>query len=870
MGKLKSNARPPKWIIGFFHWFCNPEIAEILEGDLLEQFNIQVATRGIRKAQFYYVLNVIRFFHPSFIKRKVTSNSHPQLIKIDMINNYIKSSFRSLNKNKFYSLINISGLAIGLAAFTLIALFVRHELSFDKYNKDADSIYRVVRNEYTCSPPPMAPMLKAEIPEIQFASRFILSNNVLTTIDDRYFTEDEYYWTDNEFLNIFTFDFIHGDVETVLNNPNDIIISESIAKKYFGNSDPMGEIITVSREHDYKVVGVFKDMPANSHFHFDIVLPIDKYFEVTDNDPQNWGSNYVYSYVKLHQQADMAAVNNKLVDIEKQLVGWTPDSGKPYEQYFFFQPITEIHLFSHRQQEVQVNGDIRNVYVFSSIALLILIIAGINYVNLTTAMSGKRYKEVGVRKAMGAKKAQLINQFLSESVIVALISTLVATIIVVYSQNYFAGLMGRNISIEIGDLPLLIPSLLLLAIVVGLVAGLLPSRSVSGVSVVSIIKGSSGNNGRKNGMRNVLVVVQFSIALILIILSINVQRQLSFIVEKDPGYEKDQIITMRLFDSSIGENLQSIKQVLLANRKIMDVSTSSDLPHRITGFRRPEWFCNDPSECTSISYNPVDYGFVALYDLEIVEGRNFSRDYPSDALGSFIVNEKAVKIAGWDAPIGMEISHYDGTKGKIVGVVKDFHFQSMHSDIAPLYLMLDEHVYSYFSIKIESDDIPETLASIEGVFNNFSPNTPTQFTFFDDEFEQAYNSEKRLGTIFTFFSVLAIILGCLGLYGMSTFIISQATKEIGIRKVLGASNSGISMILGKNFLKSVIFANLIAWPAAYYALNIWLESFAFRTNITVWSFLLASTIVLVITIITIGLQSRKISRQTPSVSLRYE
>ena len=698
----------------------------------------------------------------------------------------------------------------------------------------------------------------------------LLSNNILIGVGEDYFTEDEYFWTDNEFFKIFSFEFIQGDIETILNNPTDILISESIARKYFGNNDPMGEALTISRNLEYSVAGVFKDLPANSHFHFDIVLPIEKYFQIGNSDPEYWGSNYVYTYVKLHQDADIASVNEKLIKIEKKLVEWTPDSGKPYEQHFFFQPITEIHLYSHRRQELQVNGDIRNVIIFSSIGLLILIIGGINYVNLTTAMSGKRYKEVGIRKALGAKKAQLIHQFLTESVIVALISTSIATLIVIYSQSYFANLMERKISLGISDIPFLIPSLLLLAIIVGLAAGLFPSRSVSGISVISIFRKSSRNNSGGYSMRNILVVFQFSIALVLIILAINVQRQLAFIIEKDPGYEKEQIITMRLFDSSLKRNIESLKVELLNNRNVVDISTSHNLPHKITDFTRQEWFCDDPSDCTPISYNPVDYGFVELYDLEIVEGRNFSKDYPSDALGSFIINQKAAKMAGWDSPIGMEISHYDGRKGNIIGVVKDFHFQSMHSDIAPLYLMLDESVYSYISIKIDGNDVPGTLKSIESTFNTFSPNAPFQFTFFDEAFELAYNSEKRLGSIFTFFSVLAILLGCLGLYGMSTFVISQRTKEIGVRKVFGATNSGITILLSKNFLGPVILANIIAWPLAYITLNKWLETFAFRTNISIWPFVLGAIIVLVITILTISLHSRKIAQQTPSVSLRYE
>lgn len=787
-----------------------------------------------------------------------------------MLKAQIKAAFRSILYQKYYSLLNILGLAVGLAAFTLIALFVRHELSYDKHNKEANSIYRIVRNEYTCSPPPMAPAIKADIPEIKYASRFIVSNNVLTSVGDKFYSEDEYIWTDNEFFKIFTIDFIKGNANTALTKPNDIVISETMAKKYFGSSDPMGELITFSREHEYSVAGVFKDLPGNSHYQFDIVLPIDSYFKITGNNPQSWSSNYTYSYVKLHADASLAAANGKLVNLEKALTGWTAESGEAYQQHFFFQPISEIHLYSHRQQELQVNGNIRNVYIFSSIGLLILIIAGINYVNLTTAMAGKRYKEVGVRKALGARKTQLINQFLSESLLIALMATTIASGIVLYTQAYFGQLMQRQMALGLADIPMLLPALFFMAILVGLAAGIIPSRSVSGVNVISILRGSSAGSGGGKTMRNSLVLVQFTIALVLIILSINVQRQLAFVIEKDPGYEREQIITMRLFDKSIGSNIATIKQELLGQQDVLAVSSSQFLPHDISGFRRPDWFCENPTDCAPISYAEVDYGFKDLYNLEITSGRNFSKDFPADKLGAFLINEKAAQKAGWESPIGMEISHYDGTNGKIVGVVKDFHFQSMHADIAPLYLILKEDVATYFSIKIASSEVPTTLAGIEATFNDYSPSAPFHYSFLDEAFEAAYHAEKRLGAIFTFFSVVAILLGCLGLYGMSTFIISQCTKEIGVRKVLGASSSGISILLGSKFLRPVVFANLIAWPLAYFSLNKWLEGFAYKTDITVWSFALAALLVLAITILTVSLQSRKIAKQTPSVSLRYE
>lgn len=787
-----------------------------------------------------------------------------------MLKSDIKFAVRSLFSQKFYSLINLIGLSTGLAAFILILLFVRMELSYDRNQEDSEDIYRIVREEYTCSPPPMAHTLKESIPEIKYASRFIVGNNLLLGVNDMLFTEDNYFWADNEFLSIFPLEFIQGNSATALKSPADIIISESLAHKYFGTNNPVGAVIKISRKDEYRVAGVFRDFPANTHFRFNIVLPIERYFETTGNDPESWRSNYVYTYVKLHPGADLSAANKKLTDIEKELTGWTASSGKPYEQYFFFQPITEIHLFSHRKQEIEANSDIGNVYIFSSIGLLILLIAIINYINLATAMASKREREMAMKKALGARKFQLINLVLTESVMVALASTFMASVIAMITLPYFGDLVNRDIVIGIKELPFLIPALILLAVLVGFAAGTVPSGSLSRVSLISVIKQSGSKRGAGVTLRNMLVLSQFIVAIILIIVTINMQRQLRFITSMDPGYDKEHIINLRIMDRSIRPDMELIKEALVADRNILQVSTSGMLPHQITEFTRPDWFCDDPQDCLPISYNTVDYDFIETYNIGIAEGRNFSREFPSDKSGAFLVNEKAVRMAGWENPIGMEISHYDGRRGTIVGVVEDFNFESVHTDIAPLYLMLDENIYSYLSIKITGDDFTGTIDNIKSIFNRFSPGTPFDFTFFDEEFEQVYRGEKRISSLFAFFSVLAIILGCLGLFGISAYSISRRRREMGVRKVFGATNMESIILICRNFLTPVILANIVAWPVSYYFLNRWLESFAYRTNISLLSFILAAGTVTVITLFTISLHSNRIALQTPAATLRTE
>ncbi|MEZ4999347.1 MAG: ABC transporter permease [Bacteroidales bacterium] len=457
------------------------------------------------------------------------------LIPIAMIKTDLRASMKSLNSQKFYSALNILGLSAGLAAFILIALYVRNEMSYDRSLPDADRVYRVVRNEYTLSPPPMAASIKESIPEIEFASRFILGNSLLLETGGRFFTEDKYFWTDNEFLSIFPLEFIRGNSAVALESPTDILLSESLARKYFGDNDPVGSLVTISRKDEYRVAGVFRDFPGNSHFSFNIVLPIDRYFGITGNDPASWRSNYVYTYIKLTPGAEIETVNKKYTDFEKVLTEWTPASGTPYSQYFFFQPVTEIHLFSHRKQEIEANSDISNVYIFSSIGLLILVIAIINYINLATAMAGKKERSMALKKILGARKIQLARLVFIESFLVAIASIVLAAVIAYLTLPYFNSLMDRNISIGVGDMPVIIPGLLLLALLVGFVSGWAPSVTLTKVSLVSVLGSSTSTPRGGRSLRSILVLMQFIIAIILIIVTINMKEQLGYISSRNPG-----------------------------------------------------------------------------------------------------------------------------------------------------------------------------------------------------------------------------------------------------------------------------------------------------------------------------------------------
>lgn len=787
-----------------------------------------------------------------------------------MLTTYLRTAYRSIIKRKLYSSINILGLAVGLAAFLLIAIYVRHELSYDRYYRDYENIYRVVRDEYTCSPPAMAQYLKDNIAQVESSSHIIRRYNLLLSCGDNYYTEDEYFYADNEFINMFEFELIQGDRSSVLKSMDDVLISSTLANKYFGRDDPLGKLLTVSRQYNYRVAGVFKDIPGNTHFKTDIIFPVAGYFRLTGDRVDSWSSNYTYTYLKVASGTETATLDKRMVEIEKELTGWTPESGEPYEQYFKFQPVSEIHLHSHRQQELMVNGNIRNVYIFSTIAFLILLIACINYVNITTAIASDRTREIGIRKVMGIKRLQLVKQFLTESFIIAFLSIIIAIALASVCLSFFGSLMDRDLALHSTDIPLAILFSAILLVITGLGTGLIPSRSLSGLSALSVMKSASFKGKNNPGTRDILVLAQFVVAIVLIILTLNVKRQLNYISDIDPGYKKEQIIVLSVFDRSLSSNMQVVKDELRKIGNVSNVSTSFNLPNNISNFTRPDWFCDDVRDCTPISYNPVDYDFVELYDIEISSGRNFSRDYPADAEGAFLLNQKAVDLAGWDSPIGMELTHWNGQKGTVVGVFRDFNFRSLHSEIAPLYLFLDETVSSFISISLKGDNMQETLKSIEAVLQQYSPGAPFQYSFFDEEFNRAYETEQRLGSLFAFFAVLAVLLGCLGLFGMTSFSLAKRTKEIGVRKVFGANAGQALSLLSLSFVRPVLLANIIAWPIAYYAVNRWLQTFAYRAPISVWIFLASAMIVTLITLITVTAKSLDISRNQPADSLRYE
>ena len=860
--------RPPglgEWLLKRF--LLADEFQEKL-GDFEEGYHLKAIEKGKRKASAWYWLQLIIII-PVFVKNTVYWG-------LTMIKNYLKLAFRTIKKHKGYSFINIFGLAISVTAFILIVLYVQFEMNYDRYHENSDRIYRIVRKARTWTPVPLADVMRQEFPEVASATRIRLSRNLLVSHGAMHFLEPSFYWVEPQTFEIFSIPFLKGDGQTALKDPSALLLSESAANKYFGNEDPIGKVLKVGEQMEFYVAGVFKDMPANSHFVMDLIAPFERFLQTTQIDA-TWGNNVVYTYFLLEKGADPEALQKKFPHvIEMPLLGISditklkdPKTGKPTKHIFYVQPLTKIHLHSHRMQEISVNNDIKNIMLLSFIAFLILSTACINYINIATARSTQRGKEVGMRKVVGAQKEQLIIQFLSESVVVAILAVIAALILVMLTLPFFNNLMERPLSIDPVNNSFILLGLILITLFVGVFAGFYPAMIISGFKPISVLSGTFTKMGSSK-FRNILVIVQFSITIVLLVSTLVVRKQLDYVKNADMGYSTEQIIILPVRDLAVRRHFQAIKTGLLQHANILNVATSQSLPNNVRSFTRPAWFNISTEEIIPIYFNDMDENFIDVFEIDVVMGRNFSHDFPSDLKGAFLVNETAVRLAQWDSPLGTELTHYNGQKGKIVGVMKDFHLHSLHRPIEPLYFFYNPDRINYISIKIKPAYIPATLEYVKKVIVQHSPHYPFDYAFFSETFEAAYRAEQRMMTALGSFSFLAIIIAFLGLFGLSSYVITQRTKEIAIRKSLGASNENIITLLSGTFLRWVVLANVIAWPLAYLFIRRWLENFAFHIYISPWIFIASGSTVLFIAVLSIGHQVVKSARINPADGLRHE
>jgi putative ABC transport system permease protein len=803
-----------------------------------------------------------------------------------MLKSHLVIAWRNIKRSKSYTALNVLGLAVGLAVFILIMLFVRTELGYDRYHANGRNIYRVVQeqpgnvylgsNVFAVTPGPLAAALAREFPEVRTATRIDDWSDVLVTVGEKSFLEKRVHWTDPQTFEIFSFPLVRGGPATALGDPSSVLLSERAARRYCGQADPVGRTIVLQAfgsRTELKVAGVFRDIPANSHFTMDVVAPFETMGKVTQDDLTRWQNSSYYTYILLEDGADPKALEAKLVPFIAR-----HDSERDHHPgfrpaRFFLQPLSRIHLHSRANFDFGLIGDGRFVFLFASIAVLVLVIACVNYMNLATARSLKRSKEVGLRKVVGAGKAQLVRQFLGEAMVLTFLALVLAVGLVLAALPSFRAFVERDIVFNPFRDAALVPLLAILAAAVGAVAGGYPAFFVSAFRPVSAITGWGPWRGGGRGLRNGLIVFQFAASIALIICTVGVRGQLAFIRDKDMGYDRDQVVVLTP-RGGVRTGLEAFKNELRADPAVVSVASSSCLPNNVTSNTIAQWPGRAEDVRIPIYLIEADYDFAELYGLELVRGRSFSRSFPSDAQGAFLINEAAQKALGWDDPVGREFGRKahesEEAQGRILGVLKDFHMHSLRLSIMPLSIFLNPARANRISIKLRGGDIPAALASIRKTWETFAPEYPFEYAFFDEVFDRAYRVERRLGTMFSVFAGLAVFIACLGLVGLAAFTAEQKTKEIGVRKVLGASTSSVIALLSKDFLKWVVAANLIAWPVGYFAMRSWLGDFAYRISLTVPMFLGAALAASLIAGTVISAQTFRAARANPAKSMRYE
>lgn len=789
-----------------------------------------------------------------------------------MFKNYLKIAFRNLRKNPTYSFINIFGLAIGLSCFIIIMGYIHYEISFDQFHEKADRTYRVVveqsdnfylgTNHFAVTPAPLENAITNDFPEVETATT-IAKSSLYLSVEDHTFNENGIIASPS-FFNVFTFPLSEGNPQTALSSPNSIVLTRTLANKMFGKKSAVGKTITRKDGMEFTVTGIVEKVPENSHFSFDFITPVSSNERYSQNI-EEWRNSGWYTYIVLKQGTNTTQLQAKF----PQFIAKYSSTNHKYQ----LQPLTDIHLRSDINFELSANNNITYIYIFAGIAILVLLLAAINYMNLAVAQSIKRAKEVGLRKVIGAHRGQLVTQFLSESLLSALLALFIALLLSDLFLPLFDKLVERPLSLSFLKDPTYLAIVLGSTLLSGLISGSYPAFFITNLQPNKALKGIQRKGSNHFNLRNLLIVGQFATSIILVVGSIVIYQQMRYVQTTEMGYDKEHILTLNIQDRQINQNFDLIRQELLQHPRVDEVSASLKLPNSIDAQTVIKgWEGSEDSEQEQPIYIAgVDYNFVDLYDIDILSGRNFSKDISSDTTaGAYLINETAAKALGWDidSAVGKSMSAWAG-EGTVVGVVKDFHMHSLHMQIEPLTLFLAPNQFNYISLKLKSNNLSETVNQVTKTLTDFS-GYPVSYSFLDDIFDDQYKSEIRLNEIVTYFTLLALFIACLGLFGLAAYSAEQRTKEIGIRKVLGASVANIVTLLSKGFIKLVILGFVIAIPIAWYAMNQWLSDFAYHIEVGPGIFALAGISALVIALLTVSWQSIKAALSNPVESLKSE
>ncbi|SFB26738.1 ABC transporter permease [Algoriphagus aquimarinus] len=808
-----------------------------------------------------------------------------------MLKNYFKIAWRNLQKKKVYSFINIVGLGVGMACCVLIFMFVQDELSYDNYHEKGDRIYRVLHGEaavdgveegsstedfWVWGNAPIGPAMQLDFPEIEKVVQFSGRADILFTVNDQTQQEEGVFFMDSTVFEVFSWELVEGNPKTALVAPFSVVLTESTARKYFGDVAALGKTIKGSEAAgradagDYTVTGVMKDLPSNSHFKFNTLLSLSTFKQSRPGIFDAWGYVDTYTYFLANKQFDQANFQAKVPGFIEKRAG--EDNGPNYT--IAIEPLKDVYLRTVAQRQPGDTGSLTNIYVFSVIGLFILAIAMINFMNLSTARSMERAKEVGIRKSIGADRNSLIIQFLGESLIIVILAAIVAVIFVSVALPMMNNLTGKVLEVNRVINWQTIPVFFGIVVAIGLLAGSYPAFVLSSFRPVSILKGINKSDARGVNLRKGLVVFQFSLSIALIAGTIIVYSQMSHLLDKDMGFDKEQMLVIDYnYDEQVNNVSSALESELENIPTIQSVAFSrsvpgSHFPNAGTTIESPE------GEMVMMGQGIFQVGldFINHFDLELVAGRSYSRDYPSDSTSALVLNEAAARQYGYANPADIVGKKFDqwGRAGEVIGVVKDFNYISLHSKVEPLTLPFEAYASRYVSLKVSGDDIPATLSEVEKVWKQLAPHRPFIYSFLNEDFNKQYESDFRFRQIFTTFSILAILIACLGLLGLATYTAEQRTKEIGIRKVLGANIGSIVGLLSKDFIKLVLVAIVVATPLAWFAMNKWLEGFAYQVPVHWCIFLVSGLLAVIVALVTISSQAIKAAMMNPVKSLKSE
>ncbi len=875
------SAIPPKWPDKFLGWFCHEDHLEILRGDVYELYDERLGSMQKWQADLLFIIDILGLCRPFAFKKKSQNST-----QIAMFKNYFKITYRNFIRQKVYSVLNISGLAIGLACSILIFIYINDELSFDKFHSKSDRIYRVLEKfesegvgEHSASLPfPTGPALKNDFSrQVEHSVRFFNFQSpslaLANKAADKGFNESNIFFADSTFFNVFDFEMLAGDKETALNEPNSILITRSMVKKYFNDEDPLGKTLEFQGNQNLMVTGILEDAPKNAHFTFDFIVSFSSLkASFGGGYPTTWYWNPCWTYIVLEENTSPESLISQFPDfVDKYFPDFIKDDIE-----LQLQPIEDIHLTSKLDYEIAANSDIKNVYIFGLVAVFILIIAAINFINLSTARANKRAKEVGVRKSLGSAKSQLVNQFIFESILLTFSALLIAVVLVVLVLPAFNGLTEKSVPISILLEPVFLLGLISAGLAIGLLSGFYPAFVLSSFKTVLVLK-----NGhlKTNGMnfRRVLVTTQFSISIMLIIGTFIVLKQLNFLQNKDAGFDDENVVLIPVIQSPMGQHYENFKTSALQSPHIKSMTAVEEIVG--TKFQVGNYQFEGMEQSKPFPRFNVRHDFVSTMNIPLAAGRAYDQTIQTDDSLALVVNETLVESMGWESPedaVGKRFNFRGELKGKVVGVVKDYNFASKHYPIAPLVITLNTRpgafnlFIKYVAVKIEGDQIRPAIEDLEKAWLSVLPERPFDFFFLDDRINDAYKAEQKLSDVTLIFSGLAILVACLGLFGLATFSVEQRTKEIGVRKVLGINAGQIMYLLSKEFMILIGVAFLISIPLAYYSLNQWLEGFAFRVDIQIWPFIIAGLLAFLISSATVAFHALKASYINPVDTLKYE